>query len=72
MEAGAFQLKAFGTVSPPVALFQESQAGGCRKDCTTLAGQTKRSVEDVMKKKARISTDCTIVRVGRRSETISH
>ena len=29
---------------------------GCRKGCTTMVGQTKRSVEDVTKKKARRST----------------
>ena len=33
---------------------------GCRKDCTTFAGQTKRSVEDVIKKKSRRSTDCAV------------
>ena len=44
---------------------------GCRTDCTTLAGQTKRSVEDVIEKKARRSSDCTIARVGRVSETRS-
>ena len=42
---------------------------GGRKDCTTVAGQTKRSVEDVTKKKARRSTDCVTARVGRRAET---
>ena len=43
---------------------------GCRKRCSTLAGQTKRSVEDVTKK-ARRCTGCTIAHVGRRSETRS-
>ena len=44
---------------------------GCRKDCTTLAGETKRSVECVTKQKAQRSADCTTARVGRRSDTKS-
>ena len=44
---------------------------GCRKDCATSVGQTKRSVVDVTKKKARSSADCTAARAGRKSETSS-
>ena len=36
-----------------------------------LVGQTRRSVEDVTKKKERRSADCISAHVGRRSETRS-
>ena len=41
---------------------------GCRKECPPLVGQTKRSLGDATKKKARRSTDIT-ARVGRKSGT---
>ena len=44
---------------------------GCRKECPPLVGQTKRSLGDVTKKKARRSTDCITARVGRKSGTRS-
>ena len=44
---------------------------GCRKDCMILVGQTKRSVSDVVQKKAQRSTDCVTTRAGRKSEARS-